>query len=486
MKTVTAIYVRQSAERADSVSLETQEALCRTEISAETAVRVYADRGCSGKNTDRPALQQLLRDIESGEIAAVLVYKLDRISRNLADFTQLLRTFERCGVQFSSHTERFETQTPMGQAMQSLLMVFAQLERETICGRVRDAAFARAKIGFDTGGVAPIGYRKVPTLLMNRRTQMLAPDENAAQIADGFRAYLSADGSLSMLAQMWNSACLRTNRGGLWTSAAVGRVLRNPVYARADGDVYAYLASMGAELCVPAEFSENHGVYLYTDRRKNHAKLTDLHGVYAIAAPHEGIVSADIWIACQEKLTNQRGKRKMGKTRRSPYLGMLFCGNCGSAVTAVRGRSAEYLVCGGKKRGKCEGIGETWRLEVLSVLLEDAFARRLRELSVCSGENPTSEQFAVRQSLDAAKLRKIQLERSLLELTDAEIKPIAAAIAALDTRCAELEEKLHRKPATIQEFSEFTSLSFAEQKQVAMQTALCVVLRGDTATVYFR
>lgn len=485
---VTAIYVRQSAERADSVSLETQEALCRQELEENTQVRVYADRGCSGKNTDRPALIEMLHAIEAGEIGAVLVYKLDRISRNLADFTQLLRVFERYRVQFSSHTERFETQSPMGQAMQSLLMVFAQLERETICGRVRDAAFARAKIGFDTGGVAPIGYRKVPTLLMNRRTQMLVPDDKAMQIAEGFHAYLAGDGgSLSAVAARWNALGLHTNRGGVWSSAAVGRVLRNPVYVRANGDVYAYLASKGAELCVPSEFPTDFGVYLYADRRVARTKNADLHGVYAIAAPHKGIVSAEIWLACQRKLTNQQGNRKLGKTERSPYLGMLLCGNCGSAVTVVRGRSAYYLVCSGKKRGKCTGIGTTWRLEELSVLLEDAFSRQLAVLSAYQSDSAV-ESLAERQALEAAKLRKSQLEQSLLELSDVEIRPVAKAIAALETRCIALEQTLHsrKRHAEKDEFPAFSSLQFAQQKQTATQMALCVVVCGDTARVYFR
>ena len=139
---------------------------------------------------DRGALRRLLDAVRAGAVRRVLVYKLDRISRNLADFTQLLRLFEAHHVAFESHTERFETASPMGQAMQSLLMVFAQLERETISGRVRDAAFSRAKAGFDTGGPPPFGFRKVPHTILGRRTQMLAPDDNAALIRSGFLQYL--------------------------------------------------------------------------------------------------------------------------------------------------------------------------------------------------------------------------------------------------------------------------------------------------------
>ena len=144
----TAIYVRQSVERADSVSLETQAELCRKDLAPEEPVEIYSDCGFSGKNTERPALHAMLAAVRTDAVRRVLVYKLDRISRNLSDFTQLLQIFAEHHVIFESHTERFETGSPMGQAMQSLLMVFAQLERETISGRVRDAVFARARAGF--------------------------------------------------------------------------------------------------------------------------------------------------------------------------------------------------------------------------------------------------------------------------------------------------------------------------------------------------
>ena len=258
----TAIYVRQSVERPDSVSLETQEALCRSELPPETAVTVYSDRGFSGKNTERPALQELMQAVRAGEIGTVLVYKLDRISRNLADFTQLLRVFESHRVEFRSHTEHFETASPLGQAMQSLLMVFAQLERETISGRVRDAAFARAKQGFDTGGPPPAGFQRIPAVIGGTHTQMLAPDAHAPLIAEGFSVYLAAEGSLSVVSRYWNNAGFRTRRGGEWLPHTVCRVLRNPVYVQANAAVYAYLSANGAVLCIPEQLPPQQGVYL--------------------------------------------------------------------------------------------------------------------------------------------------------------------------------------------------------------------------------
>lgn len=482
----TAIYVRQSADRADSVSLETQEALCRADIPKSTEIRVYSDRGFSGKNTDRPALQAMMQAVERGEVAAVLVYKLDRISRNLADFTQLLRAFQAHHVEFSSHSERFETATPMGQAMQSLLMVFAQLERETISSRVRDSAFARAKLGFDTGGIPPVGFRKIPTQIGGKRTQMLEMDTHAQTVSEGFRRYALADGSLHTVADFWNAAGLRTGRGGEWAAESVRRVLRNPVYVQSESRVFAYLSEQGAEICGGEPFPVGHGIYLYADRRINHSKFTDLRGVYAISAPHLGIVPPELWLACQEKLTHSRAKRNSGVGTRFLYSGLLFCTFCGSAVTTVRGRSADYLVCGGKKRGICMGIGAVWRRSEAEELLENAVNRRLSLLSQIPLVSPLPS--AQQHDLDAARLQIARLEHSLTDMADADIPAVAAAITKLTARCELLEQSLRRNTnsAQVHVFPSFSDSDFQTKKSVAQILIQCIAAEGDTLHVFWK
>ena len=105
-----------------------------------------ADKGYSGKNTDRPKFQELVRDIKRGLIAKVVVYKLDRISRSILDFANMMELFQQYNVEFVSSTEKFDTSTPMGRAMLNICIVFAQLERETIQKRVTDAYYVNVKI----------------------------------------------------------------------------------------------------------------------------------------------------------------------------------------------------------------------------------------------------------------------------------------------------------------------------------------------------
>ena len=476
----TAIYVRQSVERPDSVSLETQEALCRSELPPDIPVTVFSDRGYSGKDTGRPALQSLMQAVRADEIGTVLVYKLDRISRNLADFTQLLRVFEAHRVEFRSHTERFETASPLGQAMQSLLMVFAQLERETISGRVRDAAFARAKQGFDTGGPPPAGFRRIPVTIGGTHTQMLAPDETAPLVAEGFSLYLAAEGSLTAVSRRWNDAGFHTRRGGAWLPHTVCRVLRNPVYVQANAEVYAYLSAHGAALCMPEQLPQKHGVYLYADRRINRSRFTDLHGVYAICAPHQGIVAPEIWLGCQQKLTASRQRRTAGSGQKTWLSGRIFCMRCGSAMTAVRGRNADYLICGGKKRGICSGAGAVWRVDTAEMLVGRLLAEQIRSLSLPAEQYPPEES----PELQALILRRGELLRQMTDPAGGDIALLTEAAAQLTAQIASLRTNTAAVSAEALHLPEWETCDPEQRKTAAHILLHCIMAEGHTLHVF--
>lgn len=476
----TAIYVRQSVERPDSVSLETQEALCRSELPPDIPVTVFSDRGYSGKDTGRPALQSLMQAVRADEIGTVLVYKLDRISRNLADFTQLLRVFEAHRVEFRSHTERFETASPLGQAMQSLLMVFAQLERETISGRVRDAAFARAKQGFDTGGPPPAGFRRIPVTIGGTHTQMLVPDETAPLVAEGFSVYLAAEGSLTAVSRRWNDAGFHTRRGGAWLPHTVCRVLRNPVYVQANAEVYAYLSAHGAALCMPEQLPQKHGVYLYADRRINRSRFTDLHGVYAICAPHQGIVAPEIWLGCQQKLTASRQRRTAGSGQKTWLSGRIFCMRCGSAMTAVRGRNADYLICGGKKRGICSGAGAVWRVDTAEMLVGRLLAEQIRSLSLPAEQHPPEES----PELQALILRRGELLRQMTDPAGGDIALLTEAAAQLTAQIASLRTNTAAVSAEALHLPEWETCDPEQRKTAAHILLHCIMAEGHTLHVF--
>jgi len=177
---INAVYARQSFDKKDSISIESQIEFCEYELKGGS-YREYKDKGYSGKNADRPDFQRLLRDIEAGLIAKVVVYKLDRISRSILDFSRLMELFQRYGVEFVSSTEKFDTSTPMGRAMLNICIVFAQLERESIQQRVTDAWHSRCQKGFKMGGKTPYGFRTEPYVMQGIKTKRLVakPDEAA-------------------------------------------------------------------------------------------------------------------------------------------------------------------------------------------------------------------------------------------------------------------------------------------------------------------
>ena len=142
-----ALYGRQSVDKKDSISVESQLDFCKYETHGQP-YQTYTDKGFSGKNTNRPDFECMMRDIRAGRIKRVIVYKLNRISRSILDFANMMEVFQEYDVEFVSSTEKFDTSTPIGRAMLNICIVFAQLERETIQKRVTDAYYSRNKKGF--------------------------------------------------------------------------------------------------------------------------------------------------------------------------------------------------------------------------------------------------------------------------------------------------------------------------------------------------
>ena len=163
-----AVYTRKSSEEGleqEFNSLHAQREACEAYIASQRSegwvlVRdQYDDGGISGGTLERPGLKRLLEDIEDGLVDVVVVYKIDRLSRSLADFAKLVEVFDRNGVTFVSVTQSFNTTTSMGRLTLNILLSFAQFEREVTAERIRDKVAASRRKGMWMGGVPPYGYR---------------------------------------------------------------------------------------------------------------------------------------------------------------------------------------------------------------------------------------------------------------------------------------------------------------------------------------
>jgi site-specific DNA recombinase len=195
-----AIYTRVSTDQGleqDFNSLDAQydasQAYIRSQAHAGWSMlrAKYEDGGFSGGNTDRPALQRLLDDVRFGKIDVIVVYKVDRLTRSLADFAKLVELFDKHSVSFVSVTQQFNTTTSMGRLTLNVLLSFAQFEREVTSERIRDKIGASKRKGLWVGGMAPLGYD-------TKDRKISVNEAEADRVRTIFRSYLRL-GSLSLL-----------------------------------------------------------------------------------------------------------------------------------------------------------------------------------------------------------------------------------------------------------------------------------------------
>ena len=227
-----------------------------------------------------------MRAAEAGRFRMLIVYRLDRISRSIGDFTALIERLVHLNVAFVSIREQFDTSTPMGRAMMYIASVFSQLERETIAERIRDNLHELAKTGRWLGGITPTGFASeaVQAVTVDGRTKRacrlrLLPEE--AGTVKAMYSLFARLGSLTAVVKGLQERGLATKNGNAFTRHAVRDILHNPVYARADADMLAWLRNAGAELsAAQEEFDGKHGVLAYhrTDQSR---------GRTAVALPPE-------------------------------------------------------------------------------------------------------------------------------------------------------------------------------------------------------
>jgi site-specific DNA recombinase len=220
-----AIYTRVSTDQGleqDFNSLDAQYDACQAYIRSQahagwTLVRAkYDDGGFSGGNTERPALQRLLDDVRAGKVQVIVVYKVDRLTRSLADFAKLVELFDAHNVSFVSVTQQFNTTTSMGRLTLNVLLSFAQFEREVTSERIRDKIAASKHKGLWVGGKVPLGYAV-------KERQIVVVEEDAALVRSIFQLYLEL-GSLNLLMKELRKRDLRTKVQQLKSGRTIGGI----------------------------------------------------------------------------------------------------------------------------------------------------------------------------------------------------------------------------------------------------------------------
>lgn len=379
-----AIYTRKSSEEGLEMefnSLDAQRDACEAFIASQrhegwlALDRTYDDGGYSGGTLERPALKQLILDIEAGKVDVIVVYKIDRLSRSLMDFAKLVEVFDRNNVTFVSVTQSFNTTTSMGRLTLNILLSFAQFEREVIGERIRDKVAASKRKGIWMGGVTPFGY-------IVRDRQLLIEPEQALAVQKIFETFLilkSVAHTARELPKLGVVSRRRMTQSGRefgatpFDRSAIYKILNNPIYL---------------------------------------GKLT--HKGDLFDGRHTSIISQDVWDKVQDTLrVSPRTKSASSKRKsRAPLTGLLKCGTCNCSMTPVHskndsGKLYRYYSGVGYVKGRCPDC-PTKRvaardIEALVVMqLQDIFAEPEMIVAVwreITNTDPSIDNNAVRDAL---------------------------------------------------------------------------------------
>ena len=486
MKEMNAIYARQSLDKKDSLSIEGQIELCA--VSAQPEYIIYQDRGFSGKNTQRPAFQQLMRDVVAGKIQKIFVYRLDRFSRSIADFGQVWKQLEAHGVQFESVTEKFDTSSPMGRAMLNIIMVFAQLERETTAERVRDNYYHRFQLGAWPGGPAPFGFRLGKlTDPEGRRVSTLLQEETQSKIVcQIFQRYVQPEQSLGSVARWLTDQGIPDIKRKAWDNVAVSRILHNPLYVRADEDVFWHYAAKGIQSVHPVEaFQGSWACNLIGKRDRSRGKYTAPGEQRLALANHVGIVPSDLWLACQRKLAQNQQISRLSVGKHSWLSGLLKCGKCGYSVKINLCDNKFYLACAGRSNLKVCDARISIDLRELEQVVEQEICKLLEQCPPEPLSDPDSKMLTEQIVVIDEKIDR--LVQAVAAGTSLTAQYLEREISRLDGEKQKLLAEQARASTNTQiSRIEFHKLNFDEKKIIVRNFIHAVLLRDDQVKILWK
>ncbi len=330
-----ACYSRKSvySDKSDSTNVQYKfaEEYCRSHYS-DYILSKYEDEGYTGSNIDRPDYHRLIDNIKNNQLNIVICYKIDRISRNVSDFSNFFTLLSEYDVQFVSITEQIDTSTPLGRAMMYICSVFAQMERETIAERITDNMLELSKSGKWAGGKAPIGFKREKVTIGNKSHTILVenPDEIPFlnMVTDTF---LEGNYSLTRLETYFRKSGIKTLNGCYLSSPQLYSILKNPHYAPADTDTLNYFKSLGCTIgCDESKFTGEYGIMAYGrtsgGNRKKH--IVNAPDKWTISVGlHRPLMTSEKWLAIQKRF----GNNIIDKTRKNKIgilKGVLRC-SCG-------------------------------------------------------------------------------------------------------------------------------------------------------------
>lgn len=499
------LYARKSVERENSISCETQLEYCRSVIKPderEEKIITFVDNGFSGGNVNRDGFQKMMKLVRQGKVKKVIVYKLDRISRSLSDFVNILQEFKEHKVEFVSSQESFDTSSPYGEMIVKLLMVFAEFERTSIINRVTQAYAHRSEMGFYMGGRQPYGFELVPTVIHNVKTKKLSPiPAEVEQVRYIFEVYAQESVSLRRLLDILVAEGKQPLNGSSWTTAKLSTLLKNPIYVKADSDVYDYYDRHGVQMVTDVSlFTGEYGAQLY-GHTKHDPDAPDWSDMKLVLLTHPGIVDSDIWLKCQRKLEKNRQIGNSVSNPTSWLAGKVVCEKCGHTMTTIKGKvnkSGEirrYFNCTGRSHKKtCTGPKVTIYAEDLENVVYECISAKLadlKEMNRTTRKGDTAEINELKLKIKAIERSEKQLldtmlaggfNDDLLALANQKAAQLKRDRLALYERMEDLKSRGDETDVVVNMAKSWKTADYKRKKAVAMIMIHKIVIREDGST----
>ncbi len=459
-----AIYSRKSKYSDKGDSIGNQIELAKEYIKKnypeneyEIQTTIFEDEGFSGGNIERPKFKLFLEEEKENPFDILISYRLDRISRNIADFSSLMNELNKLNTSFVSIKEQFDTTTPMGRAMMYIASVFAQLEREVIAERIRDNMLELAKTGRWLGGDTPLGFDSEKVEIMpiaeestnsntiekkNKKAYKLKVNEEERQkVQLIFRKYLEYK-SLAGLEHYLLKNKIYTRKGKEFRKYSLKNILTNPVYSQNDDAILQYYKNRGQNIYAEKDgrekFDGKYGIIAY-NKTNNNKKERPLKDWIIAVGLHKGYVIGKEWVQVQELLEKNKDKSyraSANHTNETIFSGILRCKKCGNKMIPKSNRKNKdgtttyYYVCREKDRTRRINCNSH---NVKGNELDNNFIKILKEVFVPNSEvyqELKNMAFNYNPKEDIAT--EMEMLKKEYEKSEKEIKDLAQKVKYID------------------------------------------------------
>lgn len=523
------VYARKSIHMDKSESIKNQILTCKNYITSnypdvsEDEIKVYTDDGFSGKDTNRPRYELMMQDISTSKNGYLVCYKLDRVSRSISDFSNLINDLSAKKVNFVSVKEQFDTTTICGRAMMYIFALFAQIERETIAERVRDGMMMLAKTGRWLGGNIPLGFdvgkkENAGADGTNKKSSYLKPNDYMETVKLIFEKYLE-HGSVCRINKQFFDEGIKTLNGVNYSHISIREILRNPVYCTADAQSYEYFSQKGCKniFFEKKDFYKKRGLMAYNRHSGSSSSSNPISDWIVALADHDGIIPGKDWVKVQNMLDLKRKPTRKRK-HNSLLSGIIYCKNCdvrmNSSLHSKVNEKFKYVcknkLIHGAKHFNCENVdGNYMDNYVLDYLLKmdlRILKQKIHMKRVNQRANAIDDKI-YETKLEISKLKKYksnllkhlsngEIGSTLSEEIESEIKKINRKINTLKSTIENLGSELSANSQNKKNLelvvealkklqSRFSELNFDEKKSLVRLIVNKIVWSGDCWNIIF-